>query len=486
MTHFSAVPLLSVPPNSAPSPPRQSREDGQSDTCDRVGQNVKTSGIEQFTDPQPRNWSVDIEANAPLRRTALTLSPGEPDRSHAIDDVEPLPARVAFLTHYIPLYQVRVFQEITQRVEDFRVLLSTPIEPNRDFKLDWTGLDVRVQRTITLRRRWRHARAGFDDPLYVHVPVDTRMQLGAIQPDVIVSHELGARSYAAMRYCRRHGSKLVLATFMSEHTEQGRGRLRQAVRKRLIAAADAVTYNGPSCREVLLSLGASPDKLFPFPYAADDRLRIEVAPRRSEDENRHRLLCIGQLTQRKGVMPLIRDANAYCRSSSRSLELTFIGDGPLRSSIEAIIDGRSTHGFESILGDHFQLASGLSIRLLGNQPAEELPQLMQHYSIVIAPTLADEWLMVVNEAMHAGMPVIGSIYAQAVTTMIRDGHNGWRYDPLQPGDLDRALHTYFQTSGDQLAMMRRHAIASVSTMTPSASAKGLMKAIRSVYPTVES
>ena len=134
----------------------------------------------------------------------------------SIEDGSPLDAKVVFLTHYIPLYQVRVLQEITKRIRDFQILLSTPIEPNRNFRLDWSGLNVEVQKTVTLRRRWRHAKAGFDDQLFVHVPYDTLKQLKRIRPDVVISHELGARSLAAARYCRRSGARLVLATFMSE------------------------------------------------------------------------------------------------------------------------------------------------------------------------------------------------------------------------------------------------------------------------------
>ena len=113
-------------------------------------------------------------------------------------------ARVVFLTHYIPLYQVRVLQSIAASVRDFHILLSTPIEPNRDFAPDWSGLDVTVQDTWTVRHRWKHRAdkksVGFDDQLYVHVPYDTSSRLRALKPDVVMSLELGARSMGAIRY----------------------------------------------------------------------------------------------------------------------------------------------------------------------------------------------------------------------------------------------------------------------------------------------
>ncbi|WP_404310481.1 glycosyltransferase family 4 protein [Neorhodopirellula lusitana] len=387
-------------------------------------------------------------------------------------------ARVVFLTHYIPLYQVRVLQEITKSIREFKILLSTPIEPNRDFRPDWSGLDVAVQKTITLRRRWKHRSAGFDDPLFVHVPYDTLSRLKSISPDVVFSHELGARSLAAARYCRRSGAKLVLATFMSEHTEQGRGWMRSRVRRRLISQADAITYNGPSCRDYLLSMGADEKRLFHLPYAADDRNVLAEVPVRDEQAVRNRLLCIGQLSARKGVLPLVQQASEFCRRLDQSFEITFVGDGPLRSALEALAAGQSIEG---------QAAPDkrLKINVLGNQPAGDLPGLMLQHGAIVAPTLADEWLLVVNEGMHAAMPVIGSVYAQAVTTLVRDNETGWQYDPLCPdqdhaSSLSRALDGYFRASDEQLVLMRQTAREAASAYTPRKSADGAIAAIASV------
>ncbi|KLU04386.1 polysaccharide biosynthesis [Rhodopirellula islandica] len=389
-----------------------------------------------------------------------------------------LDTKAVFLTHYIPLYQVRVLQEITKRIRDFQILLSTPIEPNRNFELDWSGLNVQVQKTVTLRRRWRHAKAGFDDPLFVHIPYDTLAQLKRLRPEVVISHELGARSLAAARYCRRSGARLVLATFMSEHTEQGRGRLRTWARRRLIRAADAITYNGPSCREVLLVLGAKEEQLFHLPYAADDRTIANDAERPPEPQVRRRLLCIGQLSQRKGVLPLVRQASDFCAANNESLEITFVGDGPCRGELETLAAGNCTH-------DNAAIDSRLTLHVLGNQPAAELPQRMHEHGAIIAPTLADEWLLVTNEGMHAGLPIIGSIYAQSVTTLVQNGRNGWQYDPLATApssstlDLSGALTAYLNCDDATIAEMRKNAQQDIQGYTPERSAMGAIHAIQS-------
>lgn len=382
-----------------------------------------------------------------------------------IGDRGVLDARVVFMTHYVPLYQVRVLQAIAASVREFHVLLSTPIEPNRDFQPDWSGLDVTVQKNVMLRRPWKH-RAGFTDSLFVHFPTDTQQQLKRLQPDVVMSLELGARSAGAANYCKRHPeTKLVLCTYMSEYTEQGRGWMRRLLRRKLTRQADAITYNGPSCfrylRDTLLVPGP---KLFPLPYAADDRTLDTGSVDRDEAKLRGRMLCIGQLSERKGVIPLTQQLVSYCeKHADQPIHMTFVGDGPKREELVSM-----------------PKPSNLTIELVGNCDAKDLPQQMRDHSVVIAPTLADEWLLVVNEALHAGLPIIGSIYAQAVASLVRDGVNGWQYDPLDGSSLHKALEKYFRESDQSVANMRVRARNSVSNRTPQWAAKGAIDAIEAL------
>ncbi len=398
----------------------------------------------------------------------LKLVSQQTEPTEEVNDVS-IDARVVFLTHYIPLYQVRVLQSIAASVRDFHVLLSTPIEPNRDFAPDWSGLNVTVQDTLTLRQRWRHRAAdsagAFKDSLYVHFPYDTSRRLRDLKPDVVMSLELGARSLGAIRYCRKHSeTKSVLCTYMSEHTEQNRGRMRRRLRKYLLDRADAVTYNGPSCFDHLKTYGVDDEKMHHFPYAADDRSAYLGPLDREEHQARNRFLCVGQLSERKGVRLLLNQLNEYCRQRpGEHFHITFAGDGPMRAELEAQ-----------------PLPTNLSLQLLGNITPDALSVEMLRHGILIAPTLADEWLLVANEALQAGLPVIGSVFAQAVTTLVKDGVNGWQYCPTDPGSLASALDRYLALPTNAMVNMRRSARASVQHCTPAWASSGAIDAINAV------
>lgn len=390
---------------------------------------------------------VTSSASGSIHTTAGSMSPIPPgQRLHLSKQ------RLAVLTHYLPPYMTRVLQHVADTFPQMRVLLSIPVEPNRNFALDWGSLDVEVQKSVMLRRPWKH-RAGFKDELYVHVPYDTYSRLRRLQPDLILSYELGFRSLASAMYRRLHpASRLALCVCVSEHTESGRGGSRWLLRKTLVRLADAVSYNGPSCQRYLRRLSVPEHKMFPFPYAADDRTEPKL--KASSPEPNRRLLVVGQLNERKGVLKAIETMSRHCTlHPEQKWDLTFVGTGPLEPTLR-----------------QWKSPANLQVALQGHVSPEELALTWENYGVLFLPTLADEWGLVVNEAMRAGLPVLGSCYAQACESLIVEGSNGWLFTPDRLDELHAKLNKLAEISADELLVMRDSARASVAHITSQSAA----------------
>lgn len=374
-------------------------------------------------------------------------------------------ARVVYLSRNVPHYKIRIVQSIARAIPDFHVITSTPLQPGRSSEQGSTNFDVREQNSLKVPHLARHAGAGFADLLRIDLPYETGRYLKELRPDVVISMELGTRSIAAARYRRRNPtSRLLLCTMVTPHTEEQRGWIRRRIRPRLYEAADAITYNGPLCQRYLEDNGVDPSKLYHFPYAANDLTLYDGPVERDDSETRNRLLCIGQLIDRKGIVPLVHQLSQYATSRpERRIELSLVGEGPLEDELSAI-----------------RTPSNLELKLLGFVQPDDLPDVMKEHGASISGTLADEWLMVVNESLHAGLPFIGSIYAQAVTTLVEDGFNGWQFDPLRPHSLGIALDAYFDASPEDITQMRHNARKSVVDLTPDWAAEGLLDAVEAV------
>jgi glycosyltransferase involved in cell wall biosynthesis len=100
----------------------------------------------------------------------------------------------------------------------------------------------------------------------------------------------------------------------------------------------------------------------------------------------------------------------------------FAGEGPEAETIE-----RAAKDFPS------------AIRVLGMVSQGEIPRLFAASDVLVFPTLRDCWGMVVNEALAAGIPVLGSRYAGAAEELLDGDDVGQLIDPLDPDAFDDAL-----------------------------------------------
>jgi glycosyltransferase involved in cell wall biosynthesis len=368
--------------------------------------------------------------------------------------------RVALLTNFIPPYRLSLLEALRSRVGQLRVFVSTPIETNRNWSAAWGNLDVVVQRTVTLRGRWKDP-SGFRERTFVHLPVDTVRQLWRFRPDVVISGELGLRTGLAVLYrLLRPRSRLVIWATLSERTERGRGIMRSLIRPWLLARADGVLVNGGSGARYVAALGVSHDRIHFVPYSVDATVfRGAEAPRRFD--HTQPLLFVGQLVERKGLLPFVAGLNRWAaRHPDHPVELWIAGDGPQKPLLEQI-----------------ELHPRVSIRFLGNVGYDALPALYAKARMFVLPTLADEWAVVVNEAMSAGLPVFGSIYSQAVEELIEDGRTGWTFAPDEPDNLDAALTRALLAGSADLQRISEAARRLAESITPAHVAERMADAI---------
>lgn len=371
--------------------------------------------------------------------------------------------RVVLLTNFIPPYRLPLYEAVAERVTDFEVLISTPMEPNRSWTPSWKGLNVTVQRNITLQRTWRHPH-GFSEPLYVHIPYDTLWLLRKAQPYVIISGEMGLRTLQALAYHKFNPkSKLILWATVSEYSEQGRGWLRERLRRWLLPQTDAIVVNGKSGARYVRQFGIAEEKIFFAPYTTDISPFVSI-PLVRDPHLAYRLLYVGQLVPRKGLEPFLSVLARWAETHpERSLEFWLVGDGPLRANLERQV-----------------LPGNLSLRFLGNVPYAKLPEIYAQAGIKVFPTLADEWGLVANEAMAAGLPVLGSLYSQSVEELVVEGVTGWTFRPDDAEEMHAALERSLSTPIEVLAEMRREARNAISHLTPDFVADRLLEAIRYV------
>ncbi len=86
--------------------------------------------------------------------------------------------------------------------------------------------------------------------------------------------------------------------------------------------------------------------------------------------------------------------------------------------------------------------------------------------------------MVVNEALASGLPVLGSVYSQAVEELCVEGETGWQFRPDARGEMEQALQRALETPVERLNEMRFAARARAAEITPQNSAERMVEAMK--------
>jgi len=351
--------------------------------------------------------------------------------------------RVALLTNFLPPYRIKVLELLKGSVGDLRIFISVQMEQNRRWKANFGTLDVTVQRTLSFSSRASHG-DSFQEDRAIHFPYDTLFQLWRYRPDAIIAAEFGMRTIQAALYkCIVPRTKLIVWATLSKVTEKHRGTVRKVLRRLILRATDVVVVNGTSGAAYIRDLGFPLSRIHVVPQATDNDAFAGPAVR--AHDRVCKLLYTGQLIERKGLAQFHEQLSKWCSlHPEREISWTLVGSGPLRESVKA-----------------WKCPANYALNVVDEVSFRELPAQYHSADIFTFPTLADEWGLVVNEAMIAGLPVLGSVYSQAVEDLVVDGRNGWSFRPDRPDEVLEALNRALDCSRETWDTMREEAIKTV-------------------------
>lgn len=159
-------------------------------------------------------------------------------------------------------------------------------------------------------------------------------------------------------------------------------------------------------------------------------------PWRPEERTDNLILAVGRLHPIKGFQTLI-EALALLRDRGQSFRCDIVGDGPLRESLQALVN---SHGLQD------------RVQLLGAQPQETIRQLLQQSSIFALPSQVaadggrDGIPVALMEAMASG-PAVVSCLTSGIPELIQDREHGLLVPERNPAALACALQILLDDAG---------------------------------------
>jgi glycosyltransferase involved in cell wall biosynthesis len=245
--------------------------------------------------------------------------------------------------------------------------------------------------------------------------------------------------------------------------------VRDGIRIIIFRFSAGVLVCGKLGYESALLAGCPQPKVVDFPYVVDRERLLSDEPTSiplgvKEDVNTSRLSLYfsGRMIERKGLATLLEAAaqlDAIGVQDAQDWIIWIAGDGPL-------------------LGHYQQLAQSLGIshrvRFLGFVQMKLHSWLLRNASIVVVPSFADAWGIVVDEGMQLGKLVIASAGVGSAVDRIESGNNGLLF---LPGDVSQLKnHLLYILSSDDLGYsMGQSALATSRLYDPKRNVSNLQQ-----------
>lgn len=211
--------------------------------------------------------------------------------------------------------------------------------------------------------------------------------------DVIHAHWLLPQGLIARRLKRVAGVPYLVTSHGGDLFGL-RGRALNALKRRVAAAAAAMTVVSSAMRDEAIRVGLQPPRLSVLPMGVDMRERF--VPDETIQRNRDELVFVGRLVPKKGLVHLL-DAMPAVLAQLPATTLTIAGFGPEEDALKAQA-GR--------------LGIATNVKFLGAMPQSELPALYRRASLFVAPFIRDDsgnqegLPVVLMEAIGCGCPVL--------------------------------------------------------------------------------
>ena len=297
--------------------------------------------------------------------------------------------------------------------------------------------------------------------------------LDRLRPDVLCVNGWGLPgSRTTLRWTM---ARRVPAVIMSDSTATDFRRVawKEFVKTRLLRHFSSAVVAGTRHREYLVSLGFPAEQIFGAYDVVDNGHFERGANEARADAARTRLrlrlpdkyfLACGRFSPKKNSLGLIEAYDIFRQQNHESeWKLVLVGDGELRKEAEMLAR---------------QLGLGGEILFAGEQGYDVLPAFYGLASMFVHPSTSEQWGLVVNEAMAAGLPVLVSSACGCAADLVRQGENGFTFSPADRRGLAQLLSR--MTAADlSLERFGRRSSEIIANWTPNDFARSVRAAAES-------
>lgn len=276
----------------------------------------------------------------------------------------------------------------------------------------------------------------------------------------------------ALCWCFITGRPFALggdATYYADNASGFRKFLKGYWLGRIARKAAAILVVGKASRMFWAAYGARPERVFEAPFAVDNDWFAAERQRQGAKamafrkqlgwENKTVFLYVGRLIKRKNVDLIVR---ALRNTASPQVALLVAGSGEEREVLEILANGDPR------------------IKFVGSASQQELAFYYALADVLVLPSRAEPWGLVVNEAMACGLAVIAHWQCGAAVDLVADD-NGIVLHSFEVEELTAAINK-LSTESATLKEMQQQSREKIDYWSFKNAAQAIQQAVEMTGP----
>lgn len=286
--------------------------------------------------------------------------------------------------------------------------------------------------------------------------------LNTLNPDVIsIAGYSNPVMLSALIWGILYKKRLILMSATKED-DTTRNPLTENIKHWLLNLFNSALVGGKPQKRYLIKLGKLADSIFTgYNVVGNDTFHPDKLSLLSSPLENPFFLTINRFVPKKNLFFLLDAFSDYLKSTNVTFDLVLSGDGFLKSSI-----------IEKIK----ELKIQDNVHLTGFLQQEELLPYFAHAACFIHASIQEQWGLVVNEAMAAGLPVIVSERCGCFEDLVVEGVNGFGFNPENRQQLTDLMLKMSSNTAD-LQAMGQASLQHIQQYSPDHFAQGLKRAV---------
>jgi glycosyltransferase involved in cell wall biosynthesis len=245
------------------------------------------------------------------------------------------------------------------------------------------------------------------------------------KPDVVnLTGYYDVASWIILFYCKLLGIKTILSneSTLGDHIREG---IKEKFKSFIIRQFDGYFNFGTRSAEYLITLGAKPEQLLVQRNCVDNKRLKELfdnAKRLVISKEQKSFIFIGRLIPFKNLpsfMEALEEVNAQV---ANPWGLIILGEGEQKTELQ-----------------HKSTGLSYPVTFINGVSWEEIPSHLAQADALALPSYSEPWGLVVNEAMACGMPVLVSEKCGCAIDLVKEGLNGFTFNPTNKEDIKQVL-----------------------------------------------